>query len=168
MTLSVTQPSAAVFRYIRLLAQQIPMVSKRLSLTETSAQNLTERAKSLLHTSKQKGLNCHVVTVTMSDMNTVQKIKKDKIFDENLILQWQTKKWPNFTKWPYAFFVASVVKNGQNFRNWPWNGQSGNSVLLYYQSNNCQIATHALPYCLWRNKQNSFDNVIRMDDLMKN
>ena len=35
-------------------AQQIPMVTKRLSLTETSVQNLlTARVKSLLHTSKQ-------------------------------------------------------------------------------------------------------------------
>jgi len=34
--------------------QQMPMVAKRLSLTETSAQNLlTLRAKSILHTSKQ-------------------------------------------------------------------------------------------------------------------
>jgi len=34
--------------------QQMPMVAKRLSLTETSAQNLlTSRAKSILHTSKQ-------------------------------------------------------------------------------------------------------------------
>jgi len=48
ITVSVTQPSAAV------RAQQIPMVTKRLSLTETSVQNLlTARAKSLLHTSKQ-------------------------------------------------------------------------------------------------------------------
>jgi len=36
------------------------------------------------------------------------------------------KKWPNFTKWPNAFFMASAVKNGQIFRNWPWNGQSCN------------------------------------------
>jgi len=36
--------------------QQIPMVTKRLSLTETSVQNLlTARAKSLLNTSKKKG-----------------------------------------------------------------------------------------------------------------
>jgi len=44
----------------------------------------------------------------MSDMNTVQKIQKDKMFNEKLILQWQTEKmaekWPNFTKWPNAFF----------------------------------------------------------------
>jgi len=46
--LSVTRPSAAV------RAQQIPVVIKRLSLTETSVQNLlTARAKSLQHTSKQ-------------------------------------------------------------------------------------------------------------------
>jgi len=51
---------------------------------------------------------CYDVTATISDMKTVQKIQKDKIFNENLILQWQTeqmaKKWPNFTKWPNAFF----------------------------------------------------------------
>jgi len=36
------------------------------------------------------------------------------------------------------------------------------------QSNNCRTATHALQYCLWRIKQNSFHNVITMDDLIKN
>ena len=44
----------------------------------------------------------------MSDMKTVQKLQKEKIFNENLILQWQTKKmakkWPNFAKWPNVFF----------------------------------------------------------------
>jgi len=51
-TLSVTQPSAAVSDTVR--AQQIPMVTKGLSLTEASVQNLlTARAKSLLRTSKQ-------------------------------------------------------------------------------------------------------------------
>jgi len=34
-----------------------------------------------------------------------------------------------------------------------------------YQSNNCRTATYAVQYCLWRNKQNSFHNVITMDDL---
>ena len=37
-----------------------------------------------------------------------------------------------------------------------------------YQSNNCRTATYAVQYCLWRNKQNSFHNVITMDDLIKN
>jgi len=61
------------------------MVTKRSSLTETSVQNLlTARAKSLLHTSKKKRLNCHGLTVTTSDMNTVQKIQKEKIFIETL------------------------------------------------------------------------------------
>jgi len=69
-------------------AQEIPVVTKRLSLTETSVQNLLiARIKSLLHTSMQKRSNCHGVTVTMSDMNTVQKIQKNKRFNENLILQ---------------------------------------------------------------------------------
>jgi len=39
---------------------------------------------------------------------------------------------------------------------------------LYYQFNNCRTATHALQYCLWRNKQNSFHNVITTDDSIKN
>jgi len=53
IVLSVTQPSAAVSDTVP--AQQIPMISKRLSLTETPLQNLlTTRAKSLLHTSKQE------------------------------------------------------------------------------------------------------------------
>jgi len=61
------------------------MVTKRLSLTETSVQNLmTARAKSMLHTSKKKRSNCHGVTVTMSGMNTVLKIQKDKMFNETL------------------------------------------------------------------------------------
>jgi len=59
-----------------------------LSLTETSVQNLlTASAESLLHASKKKRLKCRSVTVTMSDMNTIQKIQKDKIFNESLILQ---------------------------------------------------------------------------------
>jgi len=43
-------------------------------------------------------------------MNTVQKIQKDKIVNENLILHYSDKpkklpkKWPNFIKWPNAFF----------------------------------------------------------------
>jgi len=42
------------------------------------------------------------------------------------------------------------------------------SLLLYCcQSNNCRTATHALQYCLWRIKQNSFHNVITMVDLIK-
>jgi len=44
---------------------------------------------------------CHSVAVTMSDMKTVQKIQKDKIYNENLILQWQTekpKKWQKMAK----------------------------------------------------------------------
>ena len=41
-------------------------------------------------------------------------------------------------------------------------------LLLYYQSNNCRTAKHALQYCLWCKKQNSFHNVITMDDLIKN
>jgi len=34
------------------------------------------------------------------------------------------------------------------------------ATLLYYQSNNCRTATQALQYCLWRNKQNSFHNLL--------
>jgi len=52
ITLSVTQPSAAVFS--TSAADTNGSLTKRLSLTETSVQNLlTARAKSLLHTSKQ-------------------------------------------------------------------------------------------------------------------
>ena len=59
------------------------MVTKKLSLTETSVQNLlTPRAKSSLHTSEQyyKRFKSHGVTATVSGMKTVQKIWKDKIF----------------------------------------------------------------------------------------
>ena len=64
------------------------MVTKRLSLTETPFQNLlTARAKSLLHRSKQY----YKVEVPWcycnSDMKAVQKIQKDNIFNENLVLQ---------------------------------------------------------------------------------
>jgi len=80
--LSVTRPSAAV------RAQQIPMVTKGLSLTETSVQNLlTARANHYYTLQSNKTLKCHGVTVTTSDMNTVHKIQRDKIFNENLILQ---------------------------------------------------------------------------------
>jgi len=55
------------------------------------------------------------------------KIQKDKIFNENLILQWQTEKMAKFNKmakcvcsWP------AQSKNVKIFWNWPWNGQSGN------------------------------------------
>jgi len=60
-------------------------------------------------------------------MKTVQKIQKDKLFNENLVSQWQTEKIVKFytkakcvSSWPAHF------KNGQIFRNWPWNGQFGN------------------------------------------
>jgi len=76
---------------------------------------LTARAKSLLHTSKKekKKLNCHGVTVTMSDMNTVQKIQEEKIFNETIYYRDKPKtgqKWPNFTKWPNTFFMPNVFK----------------------------------------------------------
>jgi len=51
------------------------------------------------------------------------------------------------------------LKKGQNLQIWPQKSQTGNPA------NNCRNATHALQYCLWRNKQNSFHNVITMDDL---
>ena len=135
ITLSVTQPSAAVFRYSTSTAdtnggnQKIItdwiICTKSINLLTASA-----RAKLLLAYTLQsnKVLKCHGVAVTMSDMKTVQKIQKDKIFNENLILQWQTKKMAKCVLlWP----VQS--KNGQIFRNWPWNGQSGSPVLLYAQ-----------------------------------
>jgi len=55
VTLSVTQPSAAVLRYSTSTADsKIPIVTRRSSLTETFVQNLLiARAKSFLHTSKQ-------------------------------------------------------------------------------------------------------------------
>ena len=81
-TLSVTQLSDIV------RVQQQPMVTKRLSLSETPLQNLlTARAKSLLHPSK----HYYMVEVPWcycnSNMKTVQKIQKDKLFNENLVSQ---------------------------------------------------------------------------------
>jgi len=36
-------------------------------------------------------------------MKAVQKIQKDNIFNENLVLQWQTEKNAKFRQWPRAF-----------------------------------------------------------------
>ena len=113
------------------------MVTTRLSLTETSVQNpLTARAKSLLHTSSSMQYKVEVARCycynEWHELNTVQKIQKDKICNENLILHCKIvnysdkpKKWPTFSKiakcvlsWP------AQLKNGQLFRN----GQSGDSV----------------------------------------
>jgi len=50
------------------------------------------------------------VTVTMSNMKTVQKIQKDKMFNENLILQWQTEKNGQILQnGQMRFFMASTV-----------------------------------------------------------
>ena len=116
-TLSVTQLSAVVFWYNT--STEATNGNKKLSLSETHSQNLTARAKSLLHPSK------HYYKVEVpwcycnSDMKTVQKIQKDKIFNENSVPQWQTEKIAKYTmakcvsSWPEHF------KNGQIFRNWP-------------------------------------------------
>jgi len=54
-TLSVTQPSAAVFRH-STSGIDTNGITKRFSLTDTSGQNLmTTRAKSLLHFKAIKG-----------------------------------------------------------------------------------------------------------------
>ena len=48
--------------------------------------------------------------------------------NENLILQWQTKKMAKFYKMAkYGFSWPAQLKNDQIFRNRPWNGQSGNT-----------------------------------------
>jgi len=116
-TLSVTQLSDTV------RVQQLPMATKRLSLSETPSQNLlTARDKSILRPSK------HYYKVEVpwcycnSNMKTVQKIQKDKLFIENFVSQWQTENIAKFytmakcvSSWPAHF------KNGQIFRNWqPW------------------------------------------------
>jgi len=73
------------------------------------------------------------------------------------------KKRPDFAKcvfsWPTHF------KNGHEMANLATCSVQLRSLLLYYQSRNCQTATHAPQYCLWRNKQNSFHYVITVDDL---
>jgi len=93
-------------------AQQMPVVTKRLfvSLTEISVRNLLNaRTKSLLglHTSVQKKVELPWCYCNNEWHEYRPNIQKDKIFNENLILRWQTKKWPNVkyvTKWPNAFF----------------------------------------------------------------
>jgi len=42
----------------------------------------------------------------MSDMKTVQKIQNEKIFNENLILQWQTEKMAKFCKMAKCVFSS--------------------------------------------------------------
>ena len=91
--------------------------TKRLSLSETPLQNLlTARAKSLLYPSK------HYYKVEVpwcycnSNMKTLQKIQKDKLFYENLVSQWQTeKKMPNFTQWPSAFLHGQRISKKAKF-----------------------------------------------------
>jgi len=120
ITLSVTQPSAAV------QAQQIPMLTKRLSLTETSVQNLlTARAQGLNHyytLQINKRLKCHGVTVT-SDMNTVQKYKKTKYLMKTLFTVTNRKNGQKMAKFykmaKCVFSWPAQLKNGQIFRNWP-------------------------------------------------
>jgi len=97
----------------------------RYFLSETPLQNLlTARAKSLLHPSK------HYYKVEVpwcycnSDKKTAQKIQKDKIFNENLVAQWQTEKIAKYTMAKCVSSWLAHLKNGQIFRNWPWNGQS--------------------------------------------
>jgi len=64
----------------------------------------------------KKRLTCHGVAATMSDTNTVQKIQKDKIFDENLISQRQTKKNGQILhNGQMRFFMASAVNKWPNF-----------------------------------------------------
>ena len=118
------------------------MVTKILSLTETSVQNLlTARAKSLLHTSKKKRLNCHDVTATMSDRNTVQKMQNTKyllklflwpaqfFYGQRSVFLWPAQRFKNC-----VFLWPAQLKNGQIFRNCPWNGQSGNPHMDCHKS----------------------------------
>jgi len=56
--------------------------------------------KSLLHTLKQYKV-CLKYTMLLRRKNgtkSIQKIHKDKILTENIILQWRTEKWPTFIK----------------------------------------------------------------------
>ena len=92
------------------------MVTKRLSLSETPLQNLlTARAKLLLHPSK------HYYKVEVpwcycnSNMKTVQKINKDKLFNENLISQWQNEKCQILHNGQVRFFMASALQKWPNF-----------------------------------------------------
>jgi len=69
-------------------------------------------------------------------------------------------KGPVYTgKGPNKNFWASKYYLGPNFLNLAPKGPNWQPC---YQSNNCRTATHALQYCLWRNKQNSFHYVITM------
>jgi len=106
--------SASVFRYSTV--QQVPMVTIRLSLNETPAQNLlTARAKSLLQTSKQYKVEvtwCYCNTNSDMQMKIVPEIQKDKICN-NLICQWQTEKWQKngqiLHNGQMRFFMASAL-----------------------------------------------------------
>jgi len=87
-------------------------------VTETPLQNpLTARAKSLLHPSKQYYKVEVPWSYSNSDMKTVQKIQKDKIFNENVVSQWQTEKIAKFytmvkcvSSWPAHFKNGQIVR----------------------------------------------------------
>jgi len=99
----------------RVRAQQIPIVTKRLSLTETSVGYKIYWLQRLSYYTLQsnKMLKYYGVTVTMSDMNEDRpKMQKDKIF-----------KVTNRKNGQMRFFMASAVKKWPNFSklamNWP-------------------------------------------------
>ena len=73
----------------------------------------------------------------MSDRNTVKKIQKDKIFNENLFYSDKPKFAHTLQNGQMRFSWPAQLKNGHIFRNWPWYGQSGNPVL-----NHCNQALH--------------------------
>jgi len=128
MTLSVTQPNAAVFRYSTRASTADTNGSQKLSLTETSVQNLlTARAKSLLHTSKHKKVElprCYCnnewheycpkntkrqnIWWKLNFTVTNQKWPKNGQISQNgqmrFFMACAVKKWPNFSKlamkWP--------------------------------------------------------------------
>jgi len=96
ITLLVTQLSAAVFRYSTSAADTD---GNQKIITDWNTCAKSTDCKGWIMTTHFKAIKGWGAT------NTVQKYK---IFNENLISQWQSKKmakkWPNFTTWPNAFF----------------------------------------------------------------
>jgi len=88
-----------------------------------------------------KRYKCHGVTITMSDMNTVQKYKKGKIKWKLNFTVTNQKNGQILQNGQMRFFTASAVKNGQIFRNWPLNCQSVNPGRACFTYSSVHVST---------------------------
>jgi len=119
ITSSITQPSAAVFRYSARATDTNGNQKKDYQWLKHLHKIFWLQGLNQYYTLQgNKRLKYHGVTVTMSDMNTVEKYK-DIIFSENLILLWQTEKMVKngqiLQNGQMHFFMAGAVKKWPNF-----------------------------------------------------